>query len=58
LVAVRKDLVERIAFENAAHIKVSKMSDRNEGGRVVPCAMFDSQSPDLGLDALEEFVEM
>jgi len=57
-VPVGKDLVERIAFKDTANIKVGEMPDGDERRGVAPCSMFDGQRPDLGLDALEEFIEL
>jgi len=57
-VPVGKDLIERIAFEDTANIEVSEVPDGDEVRWVAPCAMLDGQRPDLGLDALEEFVEV
>ena len=56
--SIGKDLIERIVFEDTTDVEVSKMPDGDEGGRVAPCAMLNGQRPDLGLDALEEFVEV
>ena len=55
---VGKDLVERIAFKDTADIEVSEMPDGDERRGVAPCSMLDGQCPNLGLDALEEFVEL
>ena len=58
MVPVGKDLVERIAFEDAANIEVSEVPNGDEGRGVAPCAMLDGQCPNLSLDALKESVEV